>query len=53
MQSARLGSASSFCSTVCTAALIGTFNLVNSDSMLKDTMILLSRIVSLLMVDTK
>ena len=46
-----LGSSSSFCSAVCTAASIGT--LVNSDSTSKDTMISLSRIVSLLMVDTK
>ena len=49
--SARLGSFSSFYSAVCTAASIGT--LVNSDSTSKDIMISLSRIVSLLTVDTK
>ena len=48
--SARLGSFSSFCSAACTAVSIGT--LVNSDSMSKDTIILLSKIVSLLTVDT-
>ena len=51
VQSARLGSFSSLSSAACTAASIGT--LVNSDSTSKDTMILLSRIVSLLTVDTK
>ena len=51
MRSARLGSSSSFCCAVCAAASIGT--LVKSDSTSKDTMISLSRIVSLLMVDTK
>ena len=51
VQSARLGSFSNFSSVACTAASIGT--LVNSDSTSKDTMILLSRIVSLLTVDTK
>ena len=51
VQSARLGSFSNFSSAACTAASIGT--LVNSDSTSKDTMILLSRIVSLLTVDTK
>ena len=49
VRSARLGSFSSFCSSACTAASIGTF--VNSDSTSKDTMISLSKIVSLL--DTK
>ena len=49
VRSARLGSFSSFCSAACTAASIGT--LVNSDSTSKDTMISLSKIVSLL--DTK
>ena len=49
VRSARLGSFSSFCSAACTAASIGTF--VNSDSTSKDTMISLSKIVSLL--DTK
>ena len=49
VRSARLGSSSSFCSAACTAASIGT--LVNSDSTSKDTMISLSKIVSLL--DTK
>ena len=48
--SARLGSFSSFCSAACTAASIGM--LVNSDSTVKDTMISLSKIVSLLTVDT-
>ena len=48
---ARLGSFSTFCSAACTAASIGT--LVNSDSTSKDTMISLSKIVSLLTVDTK
>ncbi len=51
MRSARLGSFSSFRSAACTAPSIGT--LVNSDSTSKDTMISLSRIVSLLMVETK
>ena len=51
VQSAWLGSFSNFSSVACTAASIGT--LVNSDSTSKDTMILLSRIVSLLTVDTK
>ena len=51
MGSARQGPFSSFCSAACTAASIGT--LVNSDSTSKDTMISLSRIVSLLTVDTK
>ena len=51
VRSARLGSFSSFCSAACTAASIGT--LVNSDSTSKDTMISLSKIVSLLTVDTK
>ena len=51
VRSARLGSFSSFRNAACTAASIGT--LVNSDSTLKDTRISLSRIVSLLMVDTK
>ena len=51
VRSARFGSFSSFCSAACTAASIGT--LVNSDSMSKDTMISLSRIVPLLTVDTK
>ena len=51
VRSANLGSSSSICSAVCTAASIGT--LVHSDSISKDTMISLSRIVSLLMVDTK
>ena len=45
------GSSSSFCSAVCTAASTGTF--VNSDSTSKDTMISLSRTVSLLVMDTK
>ena len=49
--SAKLGSFSSFCSAACTVASIKT--LVNSDSTSKDTMISLSRIVSLLTVDTK
>ena len=49
VRSARLGSFSSFCSAACSAASIGT--LVNSDSTSKDTMISLSKIVSLL--DTK
>ena len=47
VRSARLGSFSSFYSAAC----IGT--LVNSDSTSKDTMISLSRIVSLLTLDTK
>ena len=51
VRSARLGSFSSFCSAACTAASIGT--LVNSDSTSKDTMISLSKIVSLLTVDSK
>ena len=51
VQSAWLGSFSNFSGVACTAASIGT--LVNSDSTSKDTMILLSRIVSLLTVDTK
>ena len=51
VRSARLGSSSSFCSAACTAASIGT--LVNRDSSSKDTMISLSRIISLLTVDTK
>ena len=51
VQSARLGSFSNFSSVVCTAGSIET--LVNSDFTSKDTMILLSRIVSLLTVDTK
>ena len=50
MWSARLGSFSSFCSAACTAVSIGT--LINSDSTSKDTMISLSKIVSLLTVDT-
>ena len=48
---AWLGSFSTFCSAASTTASIGT--LVNSDSTSKDTMISLSRIVSLLTVDTK
>ena len=51
VQSARVGSFSNFSSVACTVASIGT--LVNSDSTSKDTMILLSRIVSLLTVDKK
>ena len=51
MRFARLGSSSSSCSVVCTAASIGT--LLNSDSTSKDIMISLSSMVSLLMVDTK
>ena len=51
LRSARVGSSFIFCSTVCTAASIG--KLVNSDLTSKDTMISLSRIVSLPMVDTK
>ena len=47
MRSARLGSSSSFCGAVCTAASIGT--LVISDSTSQDTMISLYRIVSLVM----
>ena len=47
VRSARFGSFSSFCSAVCTAASIGT------DSTSKDTMISLSKIISLLTVDTK
>ena len=39
-----------FCSAACTAASIGT--LVNSESTSKDTVISLSKIVSLLMLDT-
>ena len=50
VRSARLGSYSSFCSVVCTAASIGT--LVNRNCTSKDTMIS-SKIVSLLTVDTK
>ena len=50
VRSARLGSFSSFCSVACKAASIGM--LVNSDSTLKDTMISLSKIVSLQKVDT-
>ena len=49
VRSARFGSFSSFCSAACSAASIGT--LVNSDSTSKDTVISLSKIVSLL--DTK
>ena len=51
--SAKLGSFSSFCSAACTVASIRT--LINSDSTVtsKDTMISLSRIVSLLTLDTK
>ena len=48
--STRLGLFSNFCSAACTAALRGT--LVSSNSVLKDTMISFSRIVSLLMVNT-
>ena len=51
VRSARQGPFSSFCSAACTAASIGT--LVNSDSTSKDTMISLSRVVSLLTMDTK
>ena len=51
VRSARLESSPSFCSAACTAASIGT--LVNRDSTSKDTMISLSRIISLLTVDTK
>ena len=51
VRSVRLGSFSSFCSAACTAASIGT--LVNSGSTLKDNMNSLSKIVSLLTVDTK
>ena len=51
VRSARPGSFSSFCSVACTAVSIGT--LVNSDSTSKDTMISLSKIVSLLTVDTE
>ena len=51
MQSARLGSFSSFCSVASTEALIAVF--INSDPTLKDSMIALSRIVSLLLVDRK
>ena len=47
----RLGLFSSFCSAACTVVSIGT--LVNSDFMSKNTMISLSKIVSLLTVDTK
>ena len=55
MRSARLGSSSSFCGAAFTAvASKGTFvDVVKSDSTPKDTMILLPRIISLLMVDTK
>ena len=51
VRSAWLGSFSSLCSAACTAASIGT--LVNSDSTSKETMISLSWMVSLLMVDMK
>ena len=51
VRSARLGSFSSLRSAARTAASIGTS--VSSDSTSKDTMISLSRIVSLLTVDTK
>ena len=51
VQSARLGLFSSFCSAAYTVASIGIS--VNSDSMSKDTMISLSKIVLLLMVDAK
>ena len=51
VRSARQGSFSIFWGAACTAASIGT--LVNSDSTSKDTMISLSRIVSLLTVDRK
>ena len=51
VRTARLGSFSSLCSAACTAASIGTF--AHSDSTSKDTMISLSRMVSLLMVDTR
>ena len=51
VRSERFGSFSSFCNAVCIAASIGT--LVNSDSTSTDTMISLSKIVSLLTVDTK
>ena len=47
----RLGLFSSFCSAACTVVSIGT--LVNSDFTSKDTMISLSKIVSLLTVVTK
>ena len=47
----RLELFSSFCSAACTVVSIGT--LVNSDFTSKDTMISLSKIVSLLTVDTK
>ena len=47
----RLGLFSSFCSAACTVVSIGT--LVNSDFTSKNTMISLSKIVSLLTVDTK
>ena len=47
----RLGLFSSFCSAACTVVSIGT--LVNSYFTSKDTMISLSKIVSLLTVDTK
>ena len=51
VRSARLGSFSSLRRAARTAASIGTS--VSSDSTSKDTMISLSRIVSLLTVDTK
>ena len=51
VRSVRLGSFSSLRSAARTAASIGTS--VSSDSTSKDTMISLSRIVSLLTVDTK
>ena len=47
----RLGLFSSFCSAACTVVSIAT--LVNSDFTSKNTMISLSKIVSLLTVDTK
>ena len=47
----RLGLFSSFCSAACTVMSIGT--LVNSDFTSKNAMISLSKIVSLLTVDTK
>ena len=47
----RLGLFSSFCSAACTVVSIGT--LVNSDFTSKNAMISLSKIVSLLTVDTK
>ena len=51
MRYARFGSFSSFCSVICTAASIGM--LVNSDSSSEDTMISLSKTISLVTVDTK